>query len=187
MSYSGQVFAKEIADAMAAPTQAAQRSRTEEAVQKALASPTLLDDWAELAANHLEFHLLRTPRAAIKVFMMKPEHPKGPPHDHGGFWGCYATYSGYLHMDFYQTLPDQPEAVKMAKESAVLEGQWRFVEPDAIHQVWVAVPSIILTIYNGDLNSVPRRIFDTRNSRLLTARSDWEDRLQAGGGSSYQL
>jgi tellurite resistance-related uncharacterized protein len=187
MVYTATDFARDIQLAMAQQEPQQQRIATLAAVQRALCSAELLEPYAHQLQTHLEFHLLRTPEAAIKVFSMRPDHPLGPPHDHGGLWGCYATYSGELLMDFYTTIDPDGEHVVEKKHLRLPKGAWCFVEPEDIHRVWVREPTCVLTIYNGDLNSLVRRIYDLTNKRLIRDVSRWEERLRATGGSSYRL
>lgn len=187
MTYTATDFARDIQLAMAQREPRQQRTATIAAVQRALQSEELLESYAQELETHLEFHLLRTPEAAIKVFSMRPEHPLGPPHDHGGLWGCYATYCGALLMDFYRPIDPEGREIVESRHLRLPKGAWCFVEPEDIHRVWVREPTCVLTIYNGDLNSLVRRIYDLTNKRLIRDVSRWEERLQATGGTAYQL
>jgi predicted metal-dependent enzyme (double-stranded beta helix superfamily) len=177
--YSGVNFADDIAVAMEKSEEEARRL-TEEAVRRAVASPRLLEGYEEEMATQLEFHLLQTPTAAIKVFALKAEHGLGVPHDHAGLWGCYGTHTGRYLMETYR--PADPEGVCISPlERRLMEpGEIRFMETDAIHRVWAEEPSLVLTVYNGDLNALPRRIWDLDGDRVIRDRSRWDERMVDG-------
>ena len=161
------------------------------ALKKALASPILLRDYAEQMATRLEFHLVQEPQLAIKVFCMNPRQPKSPPHDHGGLWGLYGTYRGLLGMSFYrEERGSQPEEIVLREGAAfqIPEGDIYRIAPDKIHAVWAeADATVVLTVYNGDLNNTRRRIFDPSHCRVVEEVSRWEDRLAKGQGKQYQV
>lgn len=181
MSYTAADFAHDVEIAMQKEGPEARRL-TAEATARACAAPDLLAGYEEQMAERLEFHLLQTPGAAIKVFSLKPEVGLGVAHDHAGLWGCYAAHSssGAYWMETYREADPEGTTVEPVERRLMEPGEIRFMEPDAIHRIWAEGPSIVLTTYNGDLNSLPRRIFDEASGTVVRARSRWEDRIVDG-------
>jgi predicted metal-dependent enzyme (double-stranded beta helix superfamily) len=167
------------------------RELAEDALKKALRSPILLQEYEAEMGRRLEFHLVQTPQLAIKVFCMSPQQPKSPPHDHAGLWGLYGTYRGVLYMSFYEEIPGSTPESPRLREGPPLRigaGQVQFVPPEAIHAVWTDTEgTIVLTVYNGDLNNSIRRIFDLQRHVVVRDLSRWEERLTQGGGKEYAL
>jgi len=188
-AYTAEEFVADVLRAMESPAQA--QELAEVALKRALGSPILLSQYSGQMAERLEFHLVQRPQLAIKVFSMNPRQPKSPPHDHGGMWGLYGAYQGVLGMSFYrETENSSPQNPVLAEGVAfrIRSGETVPVSPEAIHSVWAeADNTVVLTIYNGDLNNTRRRIFDLSSSRVVQEISRWEERLQQGGGSEYKL
>jgi predicted metal-dependent enzyme (double-stranded beta helix superfamily) len=179
MVYTGTDFAHDISLAMQKAGDDA-RGLTADAVRRACSSPTLLDGYEDEMAAHLEFHLLQTPEAAIKVFALKPEHGLGVAHDHAGLWGCYASHHGSYWMETYRLVGPDGTDLEVIDCRLMEAGEIRFMEPDAVHRIWSEEPSAVLTVYNGDLNSLPRRIFNREDGRIIEAQSRWEERIVDG-------
>ena len=189
MVYTAEEYVAESLKAMESAQEA--RNLAEAALKKALASPILLRDYSELMATRLEFHLVQEPQLAIKVFCMNPRQPKSPPHDHGGLWGLYGTYQGILGMSFYREAKGSKPEETVLHEGAAFQipsGDIYRISPDIIHAVWAEADStVVLTVYNGDLNNTRRRIFDPSNCRMVEEISRWEERLEQGTGREYKV
>ncbi len=187
--YSAAEYVRESLRAAESPHQF--RELAEDALRKALRSPVLLQEYTEEMKSRLEFHLVQTPQLAIKVFCMSPRQPKSPPHDHAGLWGLYGTYRGVLYMSFYEELPESTPERPLLREGppiVIREGEIQFVPPEAIHAVWTDTEgTIVLTVYNGDLNNSIRRIFDLKRHVVVRDVSRWEERLQKGEGREYAV
>ena len=186
MSYRARDFAEEVGGAMRAGDQAVEK--TCEAVGRAIASAELLRGF-ESEMGKLEFHLHRSPEFAIKVFSMNEKTPVSPPHDHGPFWGVYGVYEGTLGWAEFKVTEEAGGSANVHEARSMLlrHGAVRTIEPTKVHAVWSPEKSIILTVYNGDLNSVPRRIFDPKKSIVVRERSDWEERLGRGEQKEYRV
>ncbi len=176
-TYTAKEFADEIAAAMEHDELEAQRL-TKEAMLRACASPSLLDGYEEQMASVLEFELLKTPRAAIKVFVLKAKFGLGVPHDHAGLWGAYAAHTNSYFMETYRET--EGERVEPVERRLMPPGEVRFMDKNAIHRVWADEPCLLLTAYNGDLNALPRRIFDLETGAVIRARSRWQERINDG-------
>jgi hypothetical protein len=172
-------FVRDITAAMEHDTAEAQRL-TAAAMKLACASPTLFADYQEQIAAVHEFELLKTHRAAIKVFILSSKLGAGIPHDHAGLWGCYAAHTNPYWMETYREA-DSEERVQPLERRLMQPGEVRFVGTDTIHSVWAEEPCFLLTAYNGDLNALPRRIFDRENGRMIRGRSRWAERRKNGG------
>jgi predicted metal-dependent enzyme (double-stranded beta helix superfamily) len=186
MRYTAKEFSEEVVRAMRAGDRAIQETCS--AVQNALASQNLFEGF-EPEFGQLEFHLHRSPQLAIKVFCMNERTPVSPPHDHGPFWGVYGVYKGALGWAEFKVTEEGEESANVEEVGSTLleQGTIRTILPTKVHAVWSPEESIILTVYNGDLNSVPRRIFDPRKSLVVRERSDWEERLGKGEGREYKV
>jgi hypothetical protein len=178
-TYTAGDFVREIAAAMEHDEWEAQR-RTSEVMKRACATPSLLDGYREQIAAVHEFELLKTPRAAIKVFILSPKLGLGVPHDHAGLWGCYAAHTNPFWMETYREADESEERVEPVERRLMQPGEIRFMGKQAIHAVWAEEPCLLLTAYNGDLNSLPRRIFDRENGRMIRGRSRWAERRKDG-------
>jgi hypothetical protein len=78
-TYTADEFARDIAAAMEREELEARRL-TRGAMERACASPDLLVGYEKQMASVLEFELLKTPRAAIKVFVLQSKFGLGVPH-----------------------------------------------------------------------------------------------------------
>lgn len=178
-AYTADEFARDVAAAMEHDEWEAQRL-TRAAMERACASPTLLVGYENEMASVLEFELLKTPRAAIKVFVLQSKFGPGAPHDHAGLWGCYAAHTNSYYMETYREADETGELVEAVERRSMQAGEIRFMGKKAIHRVWSEEPCLLLTAYNGDLNGLPRRIFDQETGRVLRARSRWDERISDG-------
>ena len=175
--YSDKEFARLTAEAVQLPND---QRRAHLLLQRALKSPRLLEGYEEQLKG-FEFHVLRTAGCAIKVFCMKTMPGPGWAHDHGGLWGLYGIYRGKMGMAFYA----EGEAGKLIEIDRFFmeEGETAWVHSSDIHAVWSPVDgTVALTIYNGDLNGIERRIWDVRKNIMIRDRSQWEARQKLGGG-----
>jgi predicted metal-dependent enzyme (double-stranded beta helix superfamily) len=180
MAYAGTDFANDVAEAMQRDEADAKRM-TAEATSRACASPVLFDGFEEELETKFEFHLLQTPEAAIKVFVLKPEHGAGAPHDHAGLWGCYAAWEGSFWMEGFKEADAEGESVEPIDRWVMEPGRIRLMEPVEIHNVWAhSARSVVLAAYNGDLNACKRRIWDRENHRVIRDQSRWEERVKDG-------
>jgi hypothetical protein len=178
-TYTADEFARDVAAAMERDEWEAQRL-TRAAMERACASPQLLAGYEREMASVLEFELLKTPKAAIKVFVLAPKFGLGVPHDHAGLWGCYAAHTNAYWMETYTEADVSGERVEPVERRLMPPGEIRFMGKKAIHRVWAEEPCLLLTAYNGDLNALPRRIFDRENGRVVRARSRWDERISDG-------
>ncbi len=176
--YSASDFVRDITSAMEHAESDAQRL-TAAAMTRACASPTLFREYEEQIAAVHEFELLKTPRAAIKVFILSSKLGQGIPHDHAGLWGCYAAHTNPYWMETFRDA-DSEERVEPVGRRLMQPGEIRFIGADTIHSVWAEEPCLLLTAYNGDLNALPRRIFDRENGRMIRGRSRWAERRKSG-------
>jgi len=156
--------------------------------QEAQRNTGILKQFAELS-QQLEYHLFRSDSCAIKVFNFNDSLvTESPVHDHAGFWAVYVVYSGEMKMAFYhEEEPDRRPwpGLRRANEITMKAGDGRLISPDALHSVWSTVPgTVAFTIYNGDLNAAPRRIYDQNAKVVIRDRSQWEARQEAGAYSS---
>lgn len=186
MPYTAKDFSDEVARAMRCGEAAV--GNTCAAVKNALASPNLLEGY-EQQRNQLEFHLHRSPEFAIKVFCMNEKTPASPPHDHGPFWGVYGVYKGALGWAEFKVMDEEEETARVEEAGSTVlpQGSIRTIVVSKVHAVWSPEDSVILTVYNGDLNSASRRIFDPEKSLVVRERSDWAERLNRGQGREYKI
>jgi hypothetical protein len=180
-TYTADDFVRDIVAAMEHDEWQAQRL-TRAAMERACASPTLLNGYEKEMAEVLEFELLKTPKAAIKVFVLRSKFGAGVPHDHAGLWGCYAAHTNSYFMETYKVADPSGDRVDAVERRVMPPGEIRFMGKNAIHRVWAEEPCLLLTAYNGDLNALPRRIWDPVNGRVIQARSMWEERFKSGNG-----
>jgi hypothetical protein len=161
---------------------------TREALERACASPALMQGHEERMAAVSEYEILKTPRAAIKIFILKPRKGSGgPPHDHAGLWGAYAAHTNAYWMETFREADPSGERVEAVERRLMPQGEIRFMGEKAIHRVFSEEPCLLLTVYNGDLNALPRRIWDTETGRVIRARSRWEERVGADGKVNFDL
>lgn len=177
-TYTANDFVREVTNAMEHDESEAQRL-TAEAMTRACESPTLFQEYEKQIAAVHEFELLKTPRAAIKIFILSSKLGQGIPHDHGGLWGCYAAHTNAYWMETFREA-DSEERVEPVERRLMQPGEIRFIDNHTIHSVWAEEPCLLLTAYNGDLNALPRRIFDRENGRMIRGLSRWAERRKSG-------
>ncbi|MGB0630241.1 MAG: hypothetical protein ACPGRZ_06060 [Alphaproteobacteria bacterium] len=156
--------------------------------REAQRNPHILDGFAD-KAGQLEYHLFRSDNCAIKIFNFDETlTTESPVHDHAGFWAIYVVYSGEMRMAFYkEETPDlRPwPGLRRVSEIAMKPGDSQLISPDVLHSVWSTTPdTVVFTLYNGDLNAAPRRIYDQNAKVLIVDRSQWQERQAAGAYSS---
>lgn len=151
-------------------------------------NPHILDGFAEHAAE-LEYHLFRSDACAIKIFNFNESlRVESPVHDHAGFWAVYVVFSGEMRMAFYQE--ENPDArpwpgLRKTDEIVMKAGDCRMIDPEDLHSVWSTVEgTVAFTLYNGDLNAAPRRIYDQHAQVVIRDRSQWQARQDSGIYSS---
>lgn len=177
--YTANEFVRDVTAAMEHDEWEAQRL-TRAAMERACASEKLLAGYEREMASVLEFELLKTPRAAIKVFVLQSKFGLGVPHDHAGLWGCYAAHTNSYYMETYREADETGERVEAVERRLMPPGEIRFMGKKAIHRVWAEEPCLLITAYNGDLNALPRRIFDPENGTVIRERSRWQERITDG-------
>jgi predicted metal-dependent enzyme (double-stranded beta helix superfamily) len=167
---------------------------TEKLLNQAMGGPDLLAPFSTELANEREFHMLRAPECAIKVFnfFTLSDEPTFP-HDHAGLWGVYGVYSGVMKQTFFHEDPDAPDdeyALDPLNEVPMSPGRaWR-LHPSQIHGVWSeSHGTVAIAIYNGDLNTLTRRIYDYKSRVKIRDVSQWAARGDLGqsGGSLEAL
>ncbi len=160
------------------------QARCRAALEKALKRPDLLDGFAEQMTLGHEFHMHRRDGCAIKVFPFKETDGPSFAHDHAGFWAVYGVYRGLMNSDL--CAEENPGAepwpgIAWGERLAVRPGETFTLPPDQLHGVWSPTAgTFAIAIYNGDLNSAPRRIYDWENKVYIHDRSQWEKRRQLG-------
>ena len=142
------------------------QKQCEAIAKEAQRNPHILDDFAD-QADQLEYHLFRSDNCAIKVFNFDETLvTESPVHDHAGFWAVYLVFSGEMRMAFYkEETPDlRPwPGLRRISEIVMKPGDSQLISPDVLHANWSTVPgTVVFTLYNGDLNAAPRRIYDQR-------------------------
>ena len=183
------------AEAFGAQIEAAIRSGSPDAQQQCEAiareaqrNPNILDGFAD-QADQLEYHLFRSDHCAIKIFNFDETLlTESPVHDHAGFWAVYVVFTGEMRMAFYEEeTPDLRPWPGLRRKSEIVmkHGDSQLISPDVLHANWSTVPgTTVFTIYNGDLNAAPRRIYDQNAEVLIVDRSQWRERQAAGAYSS---
>ncbi len=164
------------------------QKQCEAIAKEAQRNPHILDDFAD-QADQLEYHLFRSDNCAIKVFNFDETLvTESPVHDHAGFWAVYLVFSGEMRMAFYkEETPDlRPwPGLRRISEIVMKPGDSQLISPDVLHANWSTVPgTVVFTLYNGDLNAAPRRIYDQNSEVLIVDRSQWQARQAAGAYSS---
>jgi len=190
--YTAQAFVEDVVRAIRSDPQDAQ-GKCLEYMQQAVGNPDLLQDYQEQLSNSWEFHMARTPECAIKVFKFKATEKPNYPHDHAGFWGDYIIFRGVMEMAFFEEENPGTEGWPGLRELTRFSmpfGATRKIRPDQIHAVWSNQDgTLAIAVYNGDLNSSRRRIYDLVNKVCIRDLSQWQTRETLGhsGGDLRQL